>query len=174
MSRPSVPVVGRVGRAPKGVAATNEEALVPLGSWGKAEKVELVRQMPLFAACSQKELAQVATMTVPAHVPAGTVLTRQGAAGGLAYVIAKGTAEVVRGGRRLARLGRGDVVGELSLIDGEPRSATVKAVSDLEVLELSAQDLHKLLRKAPSVTRKLLEALSERLRDADRLPTAGL
>jgi len=147
---------------------------VAVRTWGKAEKVELVRQMPLFAACSLRELGQVATMTVPAHFPAGSVLTRQGASGGLAFVIASGTAEVVRGGRRLARLGKGDVVGELSLIDGEPRSATVKAITDLDVLELSAQDLNKLLRKSPSVTRKLLEALSERLRQADRLPTSGL
>jgi CRP-like cAMP-binding protein len=65
-------------------------------------------------------------------------------------------------------------VGELSLLDGEPRSATVTAKTDMEVLEISADDLRRLLRKAPSVTRKLLEALSERLREADRLPTAGI
>ena len=145
-----------------------------IGTWGRARKAELLAGMPLFSTCNQRELGQVATLTVPAEFPAGAVLTRQGQTGGLAFVIASGTAEVVRGSKRLARLGPGDVVGELSLLDGEPRSATVKALTDLEVLEISAEDLRRLLRKAPSVTRKLLEALSERLREADRLPTSGL
>ena len=147
---------------------------MPIGTWGRARRIELLSAMPLFSTCNQRELAQVAALTVPAEFPAGSVLTRQGAAGGIAFVIASGKAEVVRGGRRLATLGPGDVVGELSLIDGEPRSATVRALTDLEVLEISAEDLRRLLRKAPSVVRKLLEALSERLREADRLPTAGL
>jgi CRP/FNR family transcriptional regulator, cyclic AMP receptor protein len=144
-----------------------------MAPWGRARKIELLAQMPLFSTCTQRELGQVATLTVPAEVQAGTVLTRQGASGGLAYVIAEGRAEVVRANRRLATLGPGDVVGELSLIDGEPRSATVKALTDLEVLEISAQDLNRLLRRAPSVRRKLLEALSERVRQADR-SAAGL
>lgn len=145
-----------------------------MASWGRAEKIGLLSNMPLFSTCTQRELGQVATLTVPAEIRAGAVLTRQGQSGGLAYVIAEGEAEVVRGSRRLATLGPGDVVGELSLIDGEPRSATVRALTDLEVLEISARDLNRLLKKAPSVRRKLLEALSERLRQADRLPTAGL
>src|SRR5579862_651146 len=134
----------------------------------------LLAKMELFSTTSQRQLGQVANLTVPAQFPAGSVLTRQGQAGGLAFVIASGKAEVLRGGRRMARLGPGDVVGEMSLIDGQPRSATVKAVTDMEVLEISSQDLRRLLRKAPSVMRKLLEALSIRLREADRLPTAGL
>ena len=147
---------------------------MPMPTWGKAAKIDLLRRMELFSTCSQRELAQVAALTVQAHFDAGAVLTRQGVSGGLAFVIAKGRADVTRGGRRLATLGPGDVVGELSLIDGGPRSATVTAVSDVEVLEISGEDLQRLLRKAPSVVRKLLEALSIRLRQADRLPTAGL
>ncbi len=145
-----------------------------MAPWGRARKVELLVAIPLFSTLSQRELGQVATVTVPSQLPAGAVLTRQGQKGGLAYVIADGRAEVVRGNRRLATLGRGDVVGELSLIDGEPRSATVKAITPLEVLEISAGDLNRLLRKAPGVRRKFLEALSERVRQADRLTTAGL
>ena len=147
---------------------------MPVGTWGRARRTELLAKMPLFSACNQRELAQVAALTVPAEFPAGAVLTRQGASGGLAFVIASGSAEVVRGGRRLARLGPGDVVGELSLIDGEPRSATVRALTDMEVLEVSAEDLRRLLRKVPTVVRKLLEALSERLRSADRLSPSSI
>lgn len=145
-----------------------------MANWGKARKVELLAQMPLFAALSRHQLGQVAALTVPDELSAGTVLTRQGASGGIAYILASGRAEVLRDGRRLARLGPGDVVGELSLIDGKPRSATVTAITDLEVLEIDARDLTRLLRKAPAVTRNLLEALAERLRQANALPAGGL
>jgi CRP/FNR family transcriptional regulator, cyclic AMP receptor protein len=137
----------------------------------RARRIELLGHMPLFSACSKRELAQVAALTVPSQLERGTVLTRQGAEGGLAFIIASGRAEVTRDGKRLAELGPGDVVGEMSLIDGKPRSATVTALSDLEVLELDRRDLLKLMRKAPPVVRKLLESLSQRLRDVDALPT---
>ena len=147
--------------------------MAKLGVLGRAHKVELLRQIPLFSTCSQRELADVAALTVEAQFKKGSILTREGQSGGIAFVIASGTADVRRGGKRLARLGEGDVVGELYLIDGLPRSATVQATSDLEVLEIAATDLRKLLRRAPSVVRKLLEAMSLRLRETDALVTAS-
>jgi CRP/FNR family transcriptional regulator, cyclic AMP receptor protein len=145
-----------------------------MATWGQKRKAELLAKMPLFSTLTPRQLARVTAFTVQDELPAGTVLTRQGATGGIAYILASGQAEVLRGGRRLAVLGPGDVVGELSLIDGKPRSATVKAVTDVEVLELDARDLTRLLRTAPAVSRNLLAALAERLRQADALPTAGL
>jgi CRP/FNR family transcriptional regulator, cyclic AMP receptor protein len=135
----------------------------------RTERLELLANMPIFSACSQRELAQVASLTVLATMSAGSFLTRQGAAGGIAYVLASGSAEVVRNGKRLAKLGPGDVIGELSLIDGQPRSATVKALTEIEVLELDARDLAKLMKKVPSVVRKLLDSLATRLRDVDAM-----
>jgi CRP-like cAMP-binding protein len=123
--------------------------------------------MPLFSTCSKRQLAQVAGLTVQADLSKGTVMTRQGAVGGLAYLIATGQAEVTRDGKRIARLGPGDVVGELSLIDGRRRSATVTATTDLQVLELDRKDLLTLMKKAPPVVRKLLEALAQRVREVD-------
>ncbi len=143
-----------------------------IGSVGRARKIELLGNIPLFATCTKKQLGQVAALTVQAELKKGTVLTRQGAAGGLAFIIVTGRAELVRGGKRRVLLGPGDVVGELSLIDGEPRSATVTATSDLEVLELDRADLLKLMAKAPPVTRKLLESLAQRVRDTDMVPSA--
>ena len=140
-------------------------------SVGRARKVELLAQLSLFAACNQRQLGQIAALTVPFELKKGTVMTRQGAAGGLAFIIVTGSAEVVRDGKRLALLGPGDVVGELSLIDGKPRSATVTATSDLEVLELDRAELLKLVTRFPPVMRKLLESLARRLRDADLLST---
>jgi CRP/FNR family cyclic AMP-dependent transcriptional regulator len=145
-----------------------------MAGWAKARKVDLLAQLPLFSSLSRHQLGQIAAFTVPDQLPAGTVLTRQGAVGGLAYILASGQAEVLQGTRRLALLGPGDVVGELSLIDGKPRSATVKALSDLEVLEIDARDLNQLLRKTPAVSRNLLAALAERLRRTNALPTAGV
>ena len=147
--------------------------MVNLGSFGKARKIGLLRQIPLFATCSQRELGEVAALTVEAEFEKGAILTREGQSGGIAFVIAAGTADVVRGDKRLARLGEGDVVGEMSLIDGRPRSATVYATSDLQVLEISAADLQRLLKRAPSVLRKLLEAMSLRLREMDALVTTN-
>jgi CRP/FNR family transcriptional regulator, cyclic AMP receptor protein len=140
-----------------------------LDRWGRDRKIELVSGIPLFSNCSKREIAQVAALSVPAELKKGTVMTRQGADGGLAFVIATGRAEVIRNGKRLARLGPGDVVGELSLIDGQPRSATVTALTDMEVLEVDGHDLRKLLRKAPPVVHKLLESMSHRLREVNAL-----
>jgi CRP-like cAMP-binding protein len=128
--------------------------------------------MPLFSTCSKRQLAQFAALTVAADLTKGTVMTHQGAVGGLAYVIVTGQAEVTRDGKQIARLGPGDVVGELSLIDGKPRSATVTATTDLEVLELDGEDLRTLMKKAPPVVRKLLEALAQRVREVDARSTA--
>jgi CRP/FNR family cyclic AMP-dependent transcriptional regulator len=127
--------------------------------------------MPLFSTCSKRQLTQVAALTVAADLPKGTVMTRQGAVGGLAYLVATGQAEVTRDGKRIAQLGPGDVVGELSLIDGRERSATVTATTDLEVLELDRKELLTLMKKAPPVVRKLLEALAQRVREVDERST---
>jgi CRP/FNR family transcriptional regulator, cyclic AMP receptor protein len=145
-----------------------------VANWGRARKTDLLAQMPLFSTCSRRQLSQVSAFTVADELRSGSVLTRQGASGGIAYILASGQAEVLRGGQRLALLGPGDVVGELSLIDGKPRSATVKAVTDLEVLEIDARDLTRLLHKAPAVTLRLLAALADRLRQTDALFTAGI
>jgi CRP/FNR family transcriptional regulator/CRP/FNR family cyclic AMP-dependent transcriptional regulator len=136
--------------------------------------MELLEGIGLFSACTKRELAQVAALTASAELTAGTVLTRQGAAGGLAFVIASGRAEVTRDGARLATLGPGAVVGELSLIDGQPRSATVKALTDLEVLEIDGRDLNKLIKKVPTVVRKLLESMAGRLREVDTRAAASM
>jgi len=145
-----------------------------MAPWGRARKADLLTQIPLFSTCSRRQLHLISALTASEELPAGSVLTREGATGGIAFIVASGRAEVERKGRRLAVLGPGDVVGELSLIDGRPRSATVHALTDLEVLEIDSRDLTRLLRTNPGVRRKLLEVLAGRIRHADRLPTAGL
>lgn len=136
--------------------------------WAKARKVDALRTVGLLSACTRRELNEVAALTVPAVLPPGAVLTREGQAGGIAYVLVSGTCDVLRGSRRVAGLGPGDVVGEMSLIDGGPRTATVRAATEVEVLEITARDLQRLLRDAPRLRRSLLQALAARVREVDR------
>lgn len=146
----------------------------------KEEKVELLGRLPLFENCSKKDLAGIASIMVEARKPAGAYLTREGQDGGLMFVIAEGEAEVLAGedpapsapaaGRRvIGRLGAGDVVGELSLIDGHVRSASVRAVSDVTVLEIVADDFKELVHRSPSFVMSLLKALSLRVREMEML-----
>lgn len=141
----------------------------------KVEKIELLSRLPLFESCTKRELGDIASLVVQASRPAGSVLTREGQDGGVMFVIAEGTAEVVSNlsgsGRRkvLGRLWPGDVVGELSLIDGQARSASVVATSDVVLLELAADDFARLLHRSPKFVKALLRALSIRVRDTEKL-----
>ena len=106
----------------------------------KEEKIGLLEKLPLFESCTDRELGDIASIMVEAERPAGTVLTREGRDGGLMFIIVEGTAEVVasdgtEASKVVNRLKAGDVVGELALIDGRARSATVRATSTIRVLD---------------------------------------
>jgi CRP-like cAMP-binding protein len=131
------------------------------------DKIAILSRLALFETCTKRELASIASAAVDTERPAGTILTREGRDGGLMFVILEGEAEVERDGKVLKRLGPGDVIGELSLIDGLPRSANVRAVTDLRVLELAGDDFRSLATASPKFVLNLLRALSLRLRDMD-------
>lgn len=142
----------------------------------KEEKVDLLGRLPLLENCTKKELGQIASITVEAERPAGTYLTRQGQDGGLMFVIVEGTADVVSddpnrpdSSRVIGHLRAGDVVGELSLIDGRSRSASVVATSPVHVLEMAADDFRKLVYRSPKFVRALLRSLSVRVREIEAL-----
>lgn len=135
----------------------------------KNEKAEVLSRLSLFEACSRHELGLVASISVQSRRPAGTVLTREGQDGGLLFVILEGEAEVRRDGRKLRTLGKGDVIGELSLIDGQARSASVVAITEVEVLEIADDDFMKLVRDSPKFVKNLLRALSIKVREMDAL-----
>ena len=143
----------------------------------KADKVELLGNLPLFESSSKKELAEIAAIMVEAERPAGTLLTREGRDGGLMFVIVDGTADVISGGdpgrpesgKVVGQLGPGDVVGELSLIDGKARSASVVATSPVQVLEIARDDFQRLVQRSPKFVKALLQSLSLRVRTIDEL-----
>jgi CRP-like cAMP-binding protein len=126
-------------------------------------------RIPLFSGCSAKDLKRLARASDEVAVEAGTVLTREGELGREVFVILAGAADVTREGELLATLGPGDHVGELSLLDGGPRTATVTATEDTTVLVLTRQAFNGVLDEIPTLAHKLLVSLAHRLRAAEDL-----
>ena len=137
----------------------------------KGNKIELLKGVSLFSACTNKELSRIASLADEVEVPAGAVLTHEGKPGREFFAIVEGTAKVTLRGKKMATLGPGSFFGEMSLLDQAPRSATVTADSAMKLLVLDARSFSSLLDQAPSVTRKILRAMAQRLRQVERAPT---
>ncbi len=129
----------------------------------KNAKVELIKRVPLFSGCSKRELDEVAGIADEIELPAGSALTREGAAGHEFLVLVDGSAEVKRKGRMVNKLGSGDFLGEIALITGVPRTATVTTTRPSRMLVITARDFKALLRRTPSLQMKVLDALAARL-----------
>lgn len=131
----------------------------------KNAKLELIKRVPLFAGCSRRELEEIASIADEIHLPEGRTLTKEGATGREFLVLVEGTADVRRNGRRINTLGAGDFLGEIALVTGTPRTATVTTTSPARMLVVTARDFRSLLRRLPSMQLKVLEALAARLPD---------
>lgn len=129
--------------------------------------VDKLGALPLFSACSKRELSRIARAGDEVHLEAGAQLVDQGEMGREAFVILSGTAAVKRNGRKIATLGPGDPVGELSLLDRGPRTASVIATTDVSVFVLDARRFNGVLDESPGLSRKLLAFLAGRVRDLD-------
>jgi CRP/FNR family transcriptional regulator len=133
---------------------------------------ELLARIPLFSELSQKELDRIARVAIPRSYPAGTRVFHEGDAGDACYVIRSGSCRVTRqhsDGRAitLANLVAQDIFGELAMLDGELRSASVETLEDTELLALPARDMRALLNDNPEITIKLVVALTRRLRSTN-------
>jgi CRP-like cAMP-binding protein len=126
--------------------------------------LDLLTRVELFEELSPSELRKVAALAKPGDFPVGEAVTEEGTPGGRFHLIESGTAKVVIGGRRRATLGPGDYFGELSLIDGQPRSASVVAAEPLRTWSIAEWNFRPLLKTQGSIAYKLLVALSRRLR----------
>ncbi len=134
---------------------------------GKSNHLDHLARVPLFASLSKKDIQAVARTTTESTRPAGTVLLQQDAIGHELFIILEGSATVSRNGRKIATLGPGAFVGEMSLLDKGPRVATVKADTDVRLLVLTQQEFFGLLDEVPGLGRKFLVAMASRLRDVD-------
>ena len=132
------------------------------------EKIRHLQRVPIFEECTRKQLRAVADISKVAEVPALAVLTREGAREDEFFVIIDGTATVKLSSRKRHRLGPGDFFGEMSLLDGEPRSATVKAETDLRLLVINRRHFWELLREVPELTQRMLVTLSRRVRELEK------
>jgi CRP-like cAMP-binding protein len=129
-------------------------------------KIEALQGVWLFSTCTKKELRQLAAICERVNVPEGEAIVREGDPGRDFYVLLDGTAEATSGGAVLNRLGPGDFFGELALLDGGPRSATVTTTSPADLILMSRSDFNALVtEEAPSVAPKMLAMLGGRLRE---------
>jgi CRP/FNR family cyclic AMP-dependent transcriptional regulator len=143
---------------------------LPFARKNKDTKVRLLSGVPLFSACSRGELGRIASLVDQLEVPAGKVLAREGDPGWEFFVVCEGRATATKRGRKVGSLGRGSFFGEMSLLDEGPRSATVTAETDMQLLVLTSRSFSDLIADNPSVSRKLLRGLAERLRAAEAAP----
>jgi CRP/FNR family cyclic AMP-dependent transcriptional regulator len=131
------------------------------------DTAERLRDVSLFGSCTDRELGQIARAGDETSVGAGVDVVAEGSTGEAFYLILDGAASVTRSGQHLADLGPGQYFGELSLLDGAPRNATVSATSPLTMWTLGPREFAAVLDSWPGVARKLLIAMAARLRVAD-------
>lgn len=125
-------------------------------------KIDLLRRVPLFEHCSKKDLGLIAGVADEIDLPAGKVLIREGDRGREFFVIVSGEVEVRRKGRKRGTLGAGSFFGEMALLSREPRSATVTAVTTVDVLVIVDREFIALLDSTPAIWLKVARALAER------------
>src|SRR5215208_241542 len=134
----------------------------------KNAKVELLKRVPLFSRCTRKELDAIAAESDELFLPEGSELTKQGGHGREFMVIAEGSADVKKNGRRINQLGSGDFLGEIALLSDAPRTATVTTTSPTRLLVLTDRAFVRVTGSMPSIQASVMKALSERLQ-ADAL-----
>lgn len=134
--------------------------------------MERLAQVPIFSGCSKKELQTIARAIRPIDHEAGTVIAQEGEPGAGLFVIDSGSADVTIGGRKVNHLEAGEFFGEMALLDGGPRTATVTAKTDIKLFVLTEWVYRGLLSEHPSIAIRTLEAMAARLRSATKTASA--
>lgn len=134
----------------------------------KKSYLEHLSNVPLFSSCSTRDLQKIARAGDEVVMPAGSLIVDQGQTGREAFVILTGTALVKRNGKKVTSLGPGSVVGELSLLDHGPRTATVVAETDVSLLVIGQRQFLGVIDEVPALGHKLLSTLAGRIRELDR------
>jgi CRP-like cAMP-binding protein len=149
---------------------------VPAGGWRDGMDEVMVglaalERTPLFAGLSREHLEQVLRVGGRVSFDTGQAIVERGDPGDAMYIMVSGAAEVDVGGR-FHRLERGDFFGEMAVLAGKPREATVKAVEPVVALRIPADDFQAFLLEHPQIALGMLQSLVERLREVqDRLDT---
>ena len=130
------------------------------------DRFQSIRKLTLFAGMNDRELARVVQLLTPISLRPGARLTTEGTSGRQAFIILAGTAEVTIAGQIVATAGPGDVIGEMALLDGRPRTATVTTLEEVEAFVLDPRSFNTLLDQQ-EIARKVLTAEVDRLRAAN-------
>jgi CRP-like cAMP-binding protein len=150
--------------------------ILPLHSPGEADtsdaparrsgdaRIDHLRRVSLFNDCTDEELRRIADISRTVEMPAGTVVTEVGTPGDSFFFIIDGRVSVQTPVGIGDPLRPGDFFGEMSLLDGDPRSATVTAVTDLRLLVVDRSHFWRLLNETPDLVRRILMVLSRRVR----------
>jgi HEAT repeat protein len=146
----------------EGVTMTRTQTTVPL-----VERVIFLRKAPLFAALPPQDLQPIAEVAEEHLFAEGELIAAEGEPGETTYVIVEGDVDVVADGRTLAVRGNGDVIGEMSVISSRPRVASLRAKSDVRVLEIRKPAFEAILRERPDTALALMRVLCERLAPYD-------
>ena len=131
------------------------------------EKIELLRTVPLFAGLGNRELERISTLADIIDLPAERTIMSQGERGAEMFVLVEGNARVERDGESLGDRGAGEVLGEIALLDGGPRTATVTLTEPSRLLVLARREFHALMDEFPNVRLHVLETVASRLRSLD-------
>jgi CRP/FNR family transcriptional regulator, cyclic AMP receptor protein len=134
--------------------------------------MEELAKVPLFSDCSNRDLQTISRVVKDIDHRAGTVIAREGEPGVGLFVIVDCEAEVTIGGKKKATLGPGEFFGEIALLDGGPRTATVTAITDVKLLGLTEWVFRGLMQEHPSIAIKTLQQMAGRLRSATKAATA--
>jgi CRP/FNR family transcriptional regulator, cyclic AMP receptor protein len=134
------------------------------------EVLEHFRGIPLFSKVSKGDLRAIVSAADEIDEPAGTVLVREGEFRSELFVITAGTATATMEGRKARRMGPGDFFGEIALLCGGPRTATVTAETDVSIMILAPNPFLRVLRAEPHLLDEIMRALGERLRTHEPAP----
>lgn len=134
----------------------------------KKAYVDHLRNVPLFSGCTRRELERIAKSGDEITMTAGSLVVDQGQTGREAFVVLDGTVAIKRNGRKVASLGPGAIVGELSLLDHGPRTATAVCETDCSLFVISQRHFLGVLDDVPTIGHKLLASLAGRIRELDR------
>jgi CRP-like cAMP-binding protein len=129
----------------------------------KDAKTDLLKNVPLFAGCSKSELQRIASLADELDLGECATLIREGERGREFIVVAEGTVRVTKQGKTVRDLGAGDFIGEIALVADVPRTATVTATSPVRLLVVTDRAFRGLLEEMPSIAKKVLQSLGERL-----------
>jgi len=125
---------------------------------------DVLRSVPLFEGMSEASITSIGRLTRPVQFGTSDVLVREGDPGDSFIVILSGSAVVEQGGQRIREMFAGEFLGEISLIDHGPRTATVTALEPVEALAVRGEDFDGLMKDHPAVRLAILTALTHRIR----------